>query len=64
VPEFELFHARTRRQIVRRFNTDVDPRDEEACVGLLRSLARQHQERPADVVLKAYGRYMREFRTT
>lgn len=63
MPEFELFHARTRRSIAK-FHSDVDPRDEEACVGLLRTQARQAGERPAEVVLKAYGRHMREYRTT
>lgn len=63
MPQYELFHVRTRRSIAK-FHSDVDARDEEACVALLRTQARQAGERPADVVLKAYGKHMREYRTT
>lgn len=63
MPEFELIEVGG-RCVVTRGHTDVDPRDEEACVGLLRATARTHHRKPSEVTLKVIGsRHIREYRT-
>lgn len=59
---FTLHQAAPPHRRIAEFDSNVDPQDEEACVALLRMTAKQHQRKPAEVMLRAYGRRIREYR--
>lgn len=59
---FALLLAAPPHRRIAQFESNVDPQDEEACVALLRMTAKQHKRKPAEVMLRAYGRRTRDYR--
>jgi len=52
MPTFTLHEVREPHRRIARVDTNVDPKNAEDCVALLRRLAIQHGRKPGDVLLR------------
>jgi hypothetical protein len=55
MPTFSLHEVQEPHRRIARVDTNVDPKNAEDCVALLRRLAIQHRRKPGEVVLRWTG---------